>query len=43
MTAAHYGKTTASADWQIAKAADVNRDGKIDIRDLSAIAMKILE
>ncbi|NOV03945.1 Ig-like domain-containing protein [Paenibacillus planticolens] len=41
--AAHYGKTTSSADWQEVKAADINGDGIIDIIDLAAIAAKILE
>ncbi|MBP1962788.1 Ig-like domain-containing protein [Paenibacillus aceris] len=41
--AAHYGKTTSSADWQEVKAADVTGDGSIDISDLAAIAAKILE
>ncbi|MBP1963182.1 discoidin domain-containing protein [Paenibacillus aceris] len=41
--AAHYGKTTASPDWQQVKAADVSGDGTIGIDDLAAIASKILE
>lgn len=43
VVAAHYGKTSASADWQAIKAADLNNDGKIDIADIAAMAMKILE
>ncbi|OPA77727.1 hypothetical protein BVG16_14920 [Paenibacillus selenitireducens] len=42
MIAAHYGKTTASPDWQQAKFADMNRDGKIDIVDLSMVAQLII-
>ncbi|MBA2936978.1 Ig-like domain-containing protein [Paenibacillus sp. CGMCC 1.16610] len=43
MVAAHYGKNTASEDWAQVKAADVNDDGRIDIEDLTFIALKILE
>lgn len=41
--AANYGKTSASADWLVVKAADVNGDGSINIDDLAAIATKITE
>lgn len=41
--AANYGKTSASADWLVVKAADVNGDGSINIDDLAAIATKIIE
>nr|BAJ83606.1 beta-N-acetylgalactosaminidase NgaP [Paenibacillus sp. TS12] len=43
ITAAHYGKTDQSPDWEMIKNADVNRDGKIDIVDLTEIAKKIIE
>ena len=42
-TAAGYGKTSSSTDWNDYKAADLNNDGKIDIVDLAAIAKLILE
>jgi len=42
IAASHYGKDQNSVDWQTAKRADLNNDGKIDIMDLAAIAQKIL-
>jgi len=41
MVAYHYGKDTASADWDTAKVADLNGDGKVDIEDLSRVAAMI--
>ncbi|WP_018757980.1 cohesin domain-containing protein [Paenibacillus terrigena] len=41
--AAHYGKTTASLDWQQVKQYDLDHDGKIDISDLSAVASQIIK
>lgn len=41
--ALHYGKDIASPDWEQAKLADVVKDGVIDIKDLAAVATKILE
>ncbi|WP_367398224.1 cohesin domain-containing protein [Paenibacillus sp. MSJ-34] len=43
IVAAHYGKTSSSPDWNIAKKADMNGDGKIDIDDLAAVAKLILQ
>lgn len=43
IVALHYGKTTASADWEAAKKSDLNGDGKVDITDLVYTARKILE
>lgn len=43
IVASHYGKTKDSPDWEQAKIADINRDNKIDILDLTAIAIKIFE
>ncbi|NOV03943.1 family 20 glycosylhydrolase [Paenibacillus planticolens] len=43
LAAAHYGETAASPNWQQVKAADINKDGIIDISDMAAIANKILE
>lgn len=40
--AAHYGKNTDSPDWATAKVADMNRDGQIDILDLSEVARLLL-
>ncbi|WP_373280720.1 dockerin type I domain-containing protein [Paenibacillus pini] len=37
------GKDTSSPDWQQAKRADVNGDGRIDIADLAIVAKKITE
>ncbi|MHA7964848.1 family 43 glycosylhydrolase [Paenibacillus sp. CAU 1782] len=42
MAAYHYGKDSASTDWQDAQIADMNKDGKIDILDLSYVASKML-
>ncbi|NOV03591.1 NPCBM/NEW2 domain-containing protein [Paenibacillus planticolens] len=41
--AVHYGKTSASSDWNEAKSADFNRDGKINIVDIVGIAKLILQ
>jgi hypothetical protein len=38
-----YGKSSADADWDLYKHADLNHDGKIDIEDLAIIARKILQ
>lgn len=40
--AKHYGKDRTSPDWNIAKEADLNGDGKIDIEDLVKMAQKIM-
>lgn len=42
IVAAAYGKTSADADWELYKRADVVKDNKIDILDLVFIARKIL-
>jgi endo-alpha-N-acetylgalactosaminidase len=42
IVAKHYGATSADADWNSIKLADVNQDGVIDIADLAWIATKIL-
>ncbi|MDU0202877.1 NPCBM/NEW2 domain-containing protein [Paenibacillus sp. MAH-36] len=42
-TAMHYGKTSASSDWNEAKSADINHDDKINIVDIVAIAKLILQ
>ncbi|WP_246294106.1 InlB B-repeat-containing protein, partial [Paenibacillus planticolens] len=42
-TAAQYGKTTASSDWNAAKDCDFNHDGKIDIIDVVSIAKLIMQ
>ncbi|MFX3635372.1 MAG: glycoside hydrolase N-terminal domain-containing protein [Candidatus Pristimantibacillus sp.] len=41
--AVHYGKTSASSDWQMAKKADIDSNGVIDITDLVVVAKKITE
>ncbi|MBA2943075.1 hypothetical protein HZF08_32935 [Paenibacillus sp. CGMCC 1.16610] len=41
--AVHYGKTSASSDWNVAKSADINQDGKINIVDIVGIAKLILQ
>ncbi|BFT75496.1 discoidin domain-containing protein [Paenibacillus sp. P36] len=41
--AVHYGKTSASSDWNEAKSADINHDDKINIVDIVAIAKLILQ
>ncbi|MBA2943074.1 discoidin domain-containing protein [Paenibacillus sp. CGMCC 1.16610] len=41
--AVHYGKTSASSDWNEAKSADINQDGKINIVDIVGIAKLILQ
>ncbi|WP_336245855.1 dockerin type I domain-containing protein [Paenibacillus apiarius] len=43
MVAAHYGKTKLGPDWDQVKHMDVNRDGKIDIQDLAAVARFMLK
>ncbi|MCM3340570.1 DUF4855 domain-containing protein [Paenibacillus sp. MER TA 81-3] len=43
IVAAHYGKTKQSPDWEEVKHMDVNRDGKIDIQDLAAVARIMLK
>jgi hypothetical protein len=40
--ASAYGKTSADPDWAQFMKADINRDGKVDIEDLAAVARKIL-
>jgi len=42
IAAFHYGKTSASEDWNTAKIADVNCDGTIGIEDLAFIALRII-
>ncbi|NHW36110.1 hypothetical protein GQF04_16125 [Paenibacillus aceris] len=42
VVAAAYGKTSADADWNQFKHADVTGDGKVDIDDLAALARGIL-
>ncbi|WP_158560743.1 cohesin domain-containing protein [Paenibacillus contaminans] len=42
IVAAHYGKGSGSPDWNEAKKADVNGDGKIDFLDLAAVARTIV-
>ena len=42
MIAFHYGKTTESNDWDIAKKADINMDGKINLEDMVIIARRII-
>ncbi|MZQ83843.1 hypothetical protein GQF01_17160 [Paenibacillus sp. 5J-6] len=41
--AVYYGKTSASSDWNEAKSADYNNDGKISIVDIVGIAKLILQ
>lgn len=43
LIAAHYGKTSESADWAQVKHADLNKDGRIDLEDLVEVARLILE
>jgi uncharacterized protein len=43
MAAIHYGKTSSDSSWNVIKKADMNKDGKIDILDISALARMILE
>lgn len=43
IVAAHYGKDSSSPDWDKAKRADMNNDGKIDLYDLAFIARLIVE
>jgi hypothetical protein len=40
----NYGKTSSSPDWNAeAIKADFNKDGKVDLKDLVAVAMRILQ
>lgn len=41
--AAAYGKTSTDADWELYRKADLTKDGKVDIEDLVAMALLILE
>ncbi|MCR8632751.1 NPCBM/NEW2 domain-containing protein [Paenibacillus radicis (ex Xue et al. 2023)] len=41
--AVHYGKTSDNSDWNEAKSADINHDGKINIVDIMGIAKLILQ
>ncbi|WP_187274326.1 dockerin type I domain-containing protein [Paenibacillus sp. N3.4] len=41
--AAAYGKTSSDPDWEMYKRADYNRDGKVDLTDLAAVAQRILQ
>lgn len=43
IVAAGYGKKSTDSDWDKFKAGDVNKDGIIDIEDLTTVARKILE
>lgn len=43
IVAAGYGKKSTDSDWNQFKVGDVNKDGVIDIDDLTAVAVKILE
>lgn|GEM_PF-2731772 len=43
IVAAGYGKKSTDSDWDKFKAGDVNKDGIIDIHDLTTVAKKILE
>ncbi|UJF36406.1 cohesin domain-containing protein [Paenibacillus hexagrammi] len=43
IVAAAYGKTSDDPNWSSYVNCDLNKDGKIDIEDLSAVAMKIFE
>ncbi|MEV5028295.1 Ig-like domain-containing protein [Paenibacillus sp. LPE1-1-1.1] len=42
IVAVSYGKTSAHPQWEQIKKADMNKDGKIDIEDLAALARLIL-
>jgi hypothetical protein len=42
IVASHYGKDSSSPDWNVAQAADLNGDHKIDIEDFAKMAKKIL-
>lgn len=42
IVAVHYGKTSASPDWDTAQKADINGDGVIDVKDLATIATRII-
>lgn len=39
----HFGKTAESPDWDTAKIADINGDGKVDMTDLMVISKAILK
>lgn len=43
LVAVYYGLTSESPDWEAAKRADVDGNGEIDLRDLTAVAREILE
>lgn len=43
IVAAAYGKTSKDTDWEKYKQADINNDGRVDLVDLAALAMKILQ
>lgn len=43
IAAAAYGKSSADADWEAYKKADMNNDNKVDIVDLAMMAQKILQ
>ncbi len=42
IVAASYGKTSSDPAWEQIKKSDINKDGKIDIEDLAALARLIL-
>ncbi|MNR60770.1 hypothetical protein D3C85_1823390 [compost metagenome] len=43
IVASAYGKTSADADWNQYKLADIDNDNDVDIDDLAWVASKILE
>jgi uncharacterized protein len=43
MAAVNYGKASSDSNWNVMKRADMNKDGRIDILDISALARLILE
>ncbi|NQX66526.1 DUF1349 domain-containing protein [Paenibacillus alba] len=43
IVAAAYGKTSADADWEKYKQADLNNDGRVDLIDLATLARQILQ
>jgi len=42
IAAYYYGKDSDDENWDAIKAADINKDGKIDIEDLAFIALRVL-